>query len=407
MKRWIWVFVLCAIAGGAIYWGMQPQPVPVEAATVTTGPLRVTVEEEGKTRLRDRYTITAPVGGYMGRIALKAGDPVRAGAVLTTLDPPRPAVLDARSRDIGDARVKAAEAAFTVAQSRVATQTEQIRAARADLDYWRAQRQRDEALQKSGDLPAARVERTLADLRRAEAAYSAAERELVTLKDAVNASRAEINAARAALRQTAGAATGERVPVVVPAGGRVIRVVRESEGVVNPGDPLVEVGDARAIEIVVEVLSADAVRIQPGMRVMLERWGGPKPLEARVRTIEPGGFTKISALGVEEQRVRVIADIVTRESEWNALGDGYRVEAVFILWESASTLQLPANALFRAGADWAVFAIENGVARRRVVKIGQRNGLGAEVVSGLKQGDQVITHPDETVEDGKLVKTGQ
>jgi HlyD family secretion protein len=173
--------------------------------------------------------------------------------------------------------------------------------------------------------------------------------------------------------------------------------------VVAPGAPLIEIGDANAIEVQVEVLSPDAVQIKPGTPVAFNGWGGAT-LSGQVRVIEPGGFTKISALGVEEQRVRIIADITSPEAEWKTLGDGYRVEASFILWESPGTLQVPANALFRYDNGWAVFAIENNIARRRKVEVGHRTGLAAEIVSGLKAGDTVVAHPDETVEDGKLVK---
>jgi HlyD family secretion protein len=187
----------------------------------------------------------------------------------------------------------------------------------------------------------------------------------------------------------------------------VIKVLRESEGVVQAGEALVELGDARALEVVVEALSADAVKIRPGMRVLLERWGGPAPLEARVRMIEPGGFTKVSALGVEEQRVRVVADLVSPEVEWITLGDGYRVEASFVLWEEAKVRQVPANALFRVNGSWSAFAVENGAAKRRAVKVGQRSGLAAQILDGLNEGEEVILHPDETVEDGKAVQGGK
>ncbi len=407
MKRWLWVIGLAAVAGVGIWWGMRPQPVPVETLALTAKPLRVTVEEEGKTRLRSRYVISAPVAGYLRRLQLKAGETVRAGAVIATLEPPRPAVLDARTVEQGGARVAAAERALQVAQSRVATQGEQVRSAKAELDYWTQQRQREERLRKSGDVAATRLERTVTDLRRAEAAVAAAERGLATTEAEVEAAKAEVATARAALRQTARAATGESIPVVAPAGGRVIRVVRESEGVVGPGEPLVEIGDARAIEVVVEVLSADAVRIAPGMRVLLDRWGGPKVLEARVRLVEPGGFTKISALGVEEQRVRVVADLVSPEGEWAALGDGYRVEAAFVLWEGEKVMQAPANAVFRVGDGWAVFVVEGGVARRRAVQVGHRSGVAVEILGGVREGETVILHPDETVGEGKAVTGGK
>ena len=400
--------VLAGLAAVGIFLGFRPQPVAVEAGQATMGPLRVTVEEEGKTRLRSRYVISSPVAGYTPRLAWKAGDVVRAGQLITALEPPAPVILDARTRDQGDARVKTAEAGLVVAEARVRGLEEQAKVARADLDYWRRQRDRDETLRKSGDVAAEKLERDQAELRRVEASISAADRAIVTSRAEVESARAEVAAARSALRQTVtGSGTGERIPVIAPAGGRVIRVVRESEGPVTPGEPLLEVGNANALEVVVELLSADAVKVQPGTRVILTRWGGEAPLEARVRVIEPGGFTKVSALGVEEQRVRVVADLISPETEWKQLGDGYRVEAAFVLWESSSVLQIPANALFRYQDRWAVFAVEGGVARRRTIELGHRTALAAEIMGGLKQGEYVVSHPDETVADGKQVAIGR
>ncbi len=399
--------VLAGLAAAGIFLGFRPQPVAVEAGQATMGPLRVTVEEEGKTRLRSRYVISSPVAGYTPRLAWKAGDVVRAGQLITALEPPAPVILDARTRDQGDARVKTAEAGLVVAEARVRGLEEQAKVARADLDYWRRQRDRDETLRKSGDVAAEKLERDQAELRRVEASISAADRAIATSRAEVESARAEVTAARSALRQTVtGSGTGERIPVIAPAGGRVIRVVRESEGPVTPGEPLLEVGNANALEVVVELLSADAVKVQPGTRVILTRWGGEAPLEARVRVIEPGGFTKVSALGVEEQRVRVVADLISPETEWKQLGDGYRVEAAFVLWESSSVLQIPANALFRYQDRWAVFAVEGGVARRRTIELGHRTALAAEITGGLKQGEFVVSHPDETVADGKQVAIG-
>jgi HlyD family secretion protein len=406
LKRWLWIIALAVVAAVGITMGLRQQPVPVEVATVRTGPLRVTVEEEGKTRLRSRYIISAPVAGYLRRLNWKAGDSLNAGQRIATIEPPRPAVLDARTEEQSNARVRAAEATRAVVESRIAALEQQVRAAKADLDYWRSQDQREEALRKSGDIAASRVDRTRSELQRAEAAVAAAERNVETARAEIVSARAEVESARAGLRRSAPDSSGQIISVAVPSAGRVIKVIRESEGVVMPGDDLLEVGDARALEVMVEVLSADAVKITPGMRVLLERWGGNTPLEARVSVIEPGGFTKISALGVEEQRVRVIADITTPEPEWQRLGDGYRVEASFVLWESEKVLQVPANALFRYNEGWAVFVMENNFARRRPVQVGHRNGLAAEILSGLKDGESVIAHPDETVKDGLPVKTG-
>ena len=407
MKRWLWILVLAGLAATGIFMGFRSQPVSVEAGKATLGALRVTVEEEGKTRLRSRYVVSSPVSGYTPRLKWKAGDVVRPGETITLLEPPPPVVLDARTKEQANAGVKSAEAALAVSEARVRTLEEQLRVAQADLGYWRQQRERDETLRKTGDLAAEKVERDLAELRRVEASVSAAERAIVTARAEVESARAQIAAAKSALRQTvAGSLTGERIPVTAPSGGRVIRVVRESEGVVTPGEALLEIGNAKALEVVVELLSADAVKVNLGTRVILTRWGGETPLEARVRVIEPGGFTKISALGVEEQRVRVVSDLISPETEWNQLGDGYRVEAAFVLWESNSVLQVPANTLFRYQDKWAVFTVESGIAKRRTVEVGHRNALAAEITAGLKTGDIVISHPDETVAEGKQVATG-
>lgn len=406
MKRWLWVIILAAVAGAAIFWGLRPQPVPVEAATVERKPLQVTIEQEGRTHLRDRFVVFAPVGGLMQRIPHKEGATLKPGTLITRIAAPRPLVLDARTREQAQARVQVAEAAYAAAQTRIAAQREQVNSARAELSYWTSQLAREQKLQSSGDIPAARLDRTRTELTRAQAALAAAEKTIASLEADVTTAQAEVSAARTALLgSSTTSASSEFIPVLTPVAGRVIKVRRDSEGVVQVGEPLLELGDARAIEVLVEALSADAVRLAPGMRVRLERWGGPQPLEARVRLIEPGGFTKISALGVEEQRVRVLSTITSPADEWANLGDGYRVEASFILWEEENVLQVPANALFRLNGGWAVFIINNGYARRRPVTLGQRSGLAAQILTGLNPGDSVILHPDETIEDGKLVTT--
>ncbi|MFM2126391.1 MAG: hypothetical protein RL328_2842 [Acidobacteriota bacterium] len=405
MKRWLWIFGICAVIVGGILWGMREQPVQVEASRATTGPLRVTVEEEGKTRLKSRYIVSAPVTGFMTRLKLKAGDVVRAGEVLARLTGTAAPFLDLRTQDTGTARVRVAETALEVAESRIRALEEQLRSAQVDLDYWTRERDRQQVLVKSGDLASQKLDQTLTEVRRAEASVATAKANISTANMQVDNAQAEVTAARASLRPSSQPQKGDResIPVVIPASGRVIRVIQESEGVITPGTPLIEIGNANAIEVEVEVLSPDAVQMAPGTRVLLTGWGGEGNLEARVRVIEPGGFTKVSALGVEEQRVRVIADITSPETQWKRLGDGYRVEASFILWEGEKVLQVPANALFRHDGGWAVFKIEGGVARRVPVQIGHRSGLAAEIIQGLSDGDTVVAHPDETVEDGKQV----
>lgn len=405
-RRWVWTSALAVLVVAAVVWGFLPQPAMVDAAGAKRAPLRVTVEEEGKTRVRDRYVVSAPVAGFVRRLEWKAGDVVRSGDVVARLEPLRSESLDPRTREQREARVRVADAALRAAEQRARTAEEQARVAQVEVTYWKRELDRAARLRKSGDIALDRYEKVAFEARRAEAALRTAEQAAATARVEVETARAETQAARAALlNTTARAGPGAQVVAVrAPVSGRVLRVLRESEGVVNPGDPLLEIGNARALEVEVEVLSADAVRMHSGTRVLFTRWGGDRPLDGRVRTVEPHGFTKISALGVEEQRVRVIADITSPEQEWQRLGDGYRVEASFILWEDDAVLQVPASALFRNSNEWAVFVVENGRALRRVVQTGQRTGLAVEIVSGLREGEQVITHPDDTVTDGTRVR---
>ena len=391
-KRWLGIAVALLIVVLVVAYGFRPQPLLVEIEMVKRGPLMVTVDEEGKTRVKDRYVVSAPVAGYAERVTLEVGDPVNRGQVLLVPEPPRSPVLDPRSRAQGQARVTAAEASLNAAE-------EKARAARADAAYWEAQLGRVTSLYQSGDVSKEALDRAVSDSGRFEANRRSAEH-------AVDEARSELEAARAALRYSGVGSqrAGQKIAVRAPTGGRVLKVLHKSEGVVNAGDALLEVANARSLEIEVEVLSADAVRIPPGAKVLLERWGGNVPLEGRVRLGEPAAFTKISALGVEEQRVLVIVDLTSPPELWERLGDRYRVEARFILWESSDVLQVPSSALFRQGDEWAVFSVRDGVSRTQVVKVGHRNGLVAEILSGLSEGEKVITHPDNAVKDGTSVK---
>jgi len=377
----------------AIAYGFRPQPVLVETVKVKRGPLQVTVEEEGKTRVTDRYVISTPVASFAPRVTLKVGDRVEKGQTLLLLEPPHSTVLDPRSRAEAEAQVAAAGANLSAAEARA-------RGAAGDAGYWEEQKARTEKLYKTGDLPGERNDHAIAEAMRTSAALRAAQQ-------AAEAARAELESARARLRFSATSSvkgTPEKVVLRSPVSGRVLKVVHESEGPVNPGDPLLEIANARSLEIEVDLLSTDAVRVSQGTRVLLERWGGDLPLEARVRLVEPAAFTKVSALGVEEQRVLVIVDITAPPELWQRLGDGYRVEACFVLWEEPDVLQVPSSALFRYQGQWALFTMENGVARRRIVEPGHRNGLVAQIASGVSEGERVVTHPDASIEDGTLVK---
>ena len=386
-----WIIALIVVVM-AIGYGFLPQPVLVDSAQVSRGLLRVTVREEGKTRVVDRYVISAPVSGFTQRIRLDVGDVVGQGQVVARLEPLRSPVLDPRSRAEAAARVETAQASLTAAE-------ESTRVAAEDARYAETELGRIQALYDAGTVPREQLERAETEARRTQANLEAS-------RANIKVAERELEAARVALQDFAAArsaAPSELVPVRAPTAGRVLKRFRESEGVVNAGESLLEVGSPRTLEVEVEALSSDAVRISPGTRMLFERWGGDYPLEGIVRTVEPFGFTKISALGVEEQRVLVIADFTSPRDQWERLGDGYRVEAVFILWEGGNVLQVPSSALFRYGEGWAVFGIAEGKAARRLVEVGHRSGLTAEIVSGLSESERVITHPSNDIEDGTEV----
>jgi HlyD family secretion protein len=385
------LFVVLLLAAGLFY-GFMPRPVPVEVYTAVTAPLAVTVEEEGRTRVMERYVIYAPMSGYVRRIDLKVGDAVERGQVLALLEPARADALDARSRAQATAQVSAAEAALAAAR-------ENARAASAAAQLAQQELQRIEALAKANFLSPQAVDQARSKASSSQAGEQAA-------AHAVNVARFQLDTARVALTGTASLQSGapaETLSVRAPVTARVLKLLRTSEGTVRAGEPMLEIGNPETLEVEVEVLSSAAVKIVPGGRAVLDRWGGT-PLQGSVRVVEPAGFTKVSALGVEEQRVRVIVDLTAPRDTWQRLGDGYRVEASFIVWEGSDVLQVPNSALFRHNNGWAVFAIANERARLLPVKIGQSSGLQAQVLEGLKAGDQVIVHPDDKVRDGVRVE---
>jgi HlyD family secretion protein len=374
-------------------WGFWPQPVLVEAVVVKHAPLTVTIEEEGRTRVIDRYTISAPVDGVACRVELNVGDPVAQDQVLLGITPMESQVLDPRSRARATAQVAAAESALLAAR-------EQARAAASEAHLATLELKRLRPLVEKK-----LISGTAFDKAETEVQTSAATKRSADFN--VEVASYELQAAESVLEYTAGSSgePAERVPVSSPISGRILKVVRECEGPVRTGEPLLEVGDPSALEVEVDVLSADAVKIKPGMKVLFERWGGEQPLEGIVRIIEPVGFTKISALGVEEQRVLIISDFISKAEQWQRMGDGYRVEARFILWHKDNVLQVPASSLFRYHNGWAVFVIEGKRAKRREVKVGQRNGLIAQILEGLEEGETVTNHPSDDVEDGVRIET--
>jgi HlyD family secretion protein len=392
-KRMLGIAVAVLVVG-AIAMAFMPDPVGVDLAVIGRGHLVVTVDEDGRTRLKDRYEVSAPLAGRMLRIELKAGDRVEAGqTVLARIEPVPPSLLDARAQAESEGRVRAAEAAVQRAEPVLAV-------AQGELDLARREFER---VHEAGTRGGA----TQSELDRAETAVRQREEQRRAAAFALDIAQYELEVARAALTRTQdGGAAGdaERFEVLSPIAGVVLRVLRESAGVVAPGEALLEVGDPVDLEIEVDVLSVDAVRIREGARAIIEHWGGDEPLAAHVRLIEPSAFTKVSALGVEEQRVNAILDFDAPPPARSGLGDGFRVETRIVVEEGSDLLLAPVAALFRSGREWAVFVEQGGRARTRVVRLGLMNSEAAEVLEGLEDGERVVLYPSDRVAEGVRVR---
>lgn len=382
--------VLASVAGigGLIAVALWPRAVPVEVATVSRGPLVVTVDEEGRTRVRDRFVVAAPVTGRILRIQLEPGDRVARGDVIARLQPAAPALLDARTHAEATAAVKSAEA--MLGHARAEEQRTQAALVQAQRELTRSRQ-----LATAGAIATQNL-----DAREADAAVAAEAAHAATF--AVRAAAADAERARASEAGSTLAAGGGTVTVRAPVDGLVLQRLRESETVVPAGEPLVEIGNPNQLEVVMDLLSADAVQVRPGSRATIEQWGGDA-LAATVRRIEPAGFTKVSALGVEEQRVNVILDLTDAGEDSAFIGDAYRVEARIVLWEAGSVLKVPTNALFRDAGRWAVYVADRGRAKRTLVEIGHQTPQEAEVISGLAEGNRVIVHPGDLISNGTRV----
>ena len=389
LKRALWVTVALAVAI-AIALGLRPSPVAVETAGVTRGTLRVTVDEDGRTRVVDRYTITAPLAAMVARPALRAGDSVTQGEIVARLVPVASPLLDPRSRAQAEARVAAAQAALSQAGALVSS-------AAAAAEFAGREAARERVLGQGGAVSRQSVEQAdLAERTGREALASAQFGERVAAS--------ELRLARTALaRLDRGTAAAEEFPVRAPVRGVLLRVMQESEAVVPAGAPLMEIGDPRSLEAVIDVLTTDAVDIRPGAPVRLERWGGDSALSGHVYRVEPSAFTRLSALGVEEQRVNVIVRLDAPHAAWAALGDGFRVEAGILTWEGRNRLLVPGGAVFRRGAGWAVYVVDAGRSRLRAIEIGRRNDSEVEVLRGLREGEKVVLYPTDNVGDGVRV----
>lgn len=392
IRKRIIIGLITAVVILLIGYGFWPKPIVVEANRVNDASLRVTVEEEGRTRVTDRYAVTAPVSGLALRIDLDVGDSVFKDRPVLYMEPVYPEVLDPRRQAEAQARVRATQAALNAAG-------ETAKAAKSDARLAESEWKRIQSLFDAGSATRQMLDHARADYLRASSGLSSS-------NFAVDVAQYEYEAARTALEYFGverKKSKSKQIPITSPIDGCVLKINHESEGIVQVGQPLIEVGNPRTLEIETDVLSSDAVRISPGTRVELDRWGGNDLLQGRVRTIEPVGFTKYSALGVEEQRVLVITDITSPKKEWERLGDRYRVVTRFVIWEKDHVLQVPTSALFRKDGKWAVFIIQNSRAILREVEIGHRSGLMAEIQSGLKKDDLVIIHPDEQIEDGTRI----
>lgn len=412
-KRGVWICLGLVIAVLLVR-AFQPVPVPVDVATIKRDTLRVTVDDDGRTRVRERYTITAPIQGRLLRANLDPGDAVQAhDTVVAEFAAVAPNLLDSRARAEAAARLSRAEAAVEQMKAR----SEQA-AAELDLAVVELERQRQLAETKAG---------SAAQLDIARRNEISAREGLRAAQFAVDVARFEQQLAHASLAEPTdeeasdaapeapdyvgqAGGLGRRLRLRSPIDGRVIRVYEESARPLPAGSPLIEVGNTSLLEIVADYLTQDAVRVLPGMPVFVGGWGGEQPtgedrvLAGRVRTVEPGGFTKVSALGVEEQRVNIIVDPTGSSDDWAALGDGYRVELRILVWEQDDVVIVPLGALFREGESWAAFVVEDGVARQRTVELGRRSTLEAQVLGGLKVDETVVLYPSELLEDGTSVE---
>lgn len=396
LRSIFWGLALVVVVALTVF-AMRPKPILVDVMEASTGELKVTIDEDGLTRIRERYVVSTPLAGRLQRITLDVGDMVVADRTqLATMMPTDPALLDPRAVAQATARVSAAERRLDVARAGHAK-------AKTAVEFSESQLKRATEL-KSGNA----VSDTEFEERRQS--YRIAKEEHRAAGFGVDIADYELELERAALLLTAPddkkspGESGVELPIKAPIHGRVLRVYQESAAVLQAGESIIELGDPADLEIVADVLSVDAVRVSPGDPVTLENWGGDESLRGEVRIVEPSGFTKLSALGVEEQRVNVIIDILDPPQDRTSLGDGFRVDTRIVVWQTPSALKVPTSSLFRVDGQWHLFAVTEGMARQLSVAIGQNNGIEAQVLSGLEPGAQVIVHPSDNVEDGTKVE---
>ncbi|MET0028452.1 MAG: HlyD family efflux transporter periplasmic adaptor subunit [Candidatus Thiodiazotropha sp.] len=390
----IWT-ILGTLLLGSLVWAFRPRAVPVDLVTLAPGALTVTVDEEGETRVRDIFVLSAPISGRALRIDAEVGDAVQAEqTLLAEIEPIDPTLLDPRSEAQARADIQAAEANRVLAEA-------SVKEAQVELEFALKELQRSRKLRQDAMISARELES-------AELTYETRLAALDTARANRQARQAELTRAKAQLiSPTAPRDPSDDcqcVPIRAPIDGQILKIVHKSAGVVSAGEPLLEIGNPADLEIVSDLLSSDAVKVRPGQKVLIENWGGDETLEGVVRRVEPFGFTKVSALGIEEQRVNVIVDFTSPRESWSRIAHGYQVELRIILWQGESVLTLPLTALFREGNDWAVFVEEDGKASLRRIKIGRRTGLEAEVLEGVAAQERVVIHPGEQITDGVLIE---
>ena len=394
MKKKIAWMVGGLIVLALLVWAFMPRATEVEVANVTQGRFERSVQEDGKTRLRDRYVVSTPLAGRVARITLRQGDSVERDAMVATLWPLVPALLDERARDQQNAHVGTLEASVSRAKANVGR-------AMAALDQARAELKRNEALAKEGFVSPNQNETGRLTVRLRE-------QELESARQEESGARHELDQSRIALRQYSSGSTGAQQrawQIKAPVSGKILKIQQQSEGIVQAGTPLMELGDPSQLEVVVDVLTEDAAQITPGTPVQLSNWGGPETLEGRVRLIEPAAFTKVSALGVEEQRVNAVIDITSAPDKRATLGDGFKVDVRVLVQVVESAVKVPVSALFPVGARSALFVVEGGRARQREIEVAARNGVEAWVKTGLAPGTPVIVYPPTALKDGARVTT--
>jgi HlyD family secretion protein len=385
-KRIVRIALVVLVVGAILVWAFLPSPVQADFATVQRGVLQVTVEDEGQTRVRDRYIVSAPVPGRMERIELEPGDPVVAKKTLVArFAPIDPSLLDVRTRAELEARARAAESTVGTARAEKERLQNELKFAQSEL-------KRARELVSAGAI----ATRELEDMQRR---VTTLERSIESAEFGIRTAVHQLELARASLLQTR-AGSVRTIPLYSPVDGVVLRRLQESTRVVPMGEPLLEIGDLGDLEIVADFLSSAAVSVKEGHAVLIDQWGGDRPLRGRVRRVEPSGFTKISALGVEEQRVNVLIDFDEPREVRERLGDGFRVEARIIIWSKDNVLKVPTSSLFRQSAQWAVYKVAGNRAQLQIVDVGQRSGLEAEVLSGVAEGDQIVVYPSDAIRPG-------